>query len=182
MQETALNWPEWAERTPPEDRQKPRKFDKDYQTTKSELKSLFGNMGVEKWYIDEVTGSHADPGVIIRWTENGTDHAIACDHYSEKTGNLRESFLWLKFERRQGNRPIETGQDQFAAAQLPSAGEDVVVAESAAHDILDVPRDADQSTIREAYQERVKETHPDNGGSQRAFQRVQDAKAALIED
>ncbi|MCL9813124.1 ferredoxin Fer [Natranaeroarchaeum aerophilus] len=43
------------------------------------------------------------------------------------------------------------------------------------YDILGVARDADEEELLEAYRERVKETHPDHGGSARAFQAVKTA-------
>ena len=43
------------------------------------------------------------------------------------------------------------------------------------YDILGVTRDADEEELLDAYRERVKETHPDHGGSARAFQAVKTA-------
>lgn len=47
------------------------------------------------------------------------------------------------------------------------------------YDVLGVDPDADQAELVEAYRRRVKETHPDRGGSAAAFQRVQTAYAKL---
>lgn len=55
----------------------------------------------------------------------------------------------------------------------------------AAFTTLDVSRDADADTIKRAYRERVKETHPDQGGDEAAFREVQEAYAtarAHVED
>lgn len=79
MQETVLDWPSLAERTPADERSSPSKFDKGWRETKQELKSLMEKMGVDRWYLEDVTGLHGDPGVIVRWTENGVDHAVASD-------------------------------------------------------------------------------------------------------
>jgi ferredoxin len=43
------------------------------------------------------------------------------------------------------------------------------------YDILGVERGADEEELLEAYRARVKETHPDHGGSARAFQAVKTA-------
>ncbi|MFD1569081.1 J domain-containing protein [Halorubrum laminariae] len=48
---------------------------------------------------------------------------------------------------------------------------------AAAFDELDVPRDADGDEVKRAYRERVKETHPDQGGDEEAFRRVREAYA-----
>jgi len=46
-------------------------------------------------------------------------------------------------------------------------------------DVLGVDPDADEATVVTAYRRRVKETHPDQGGSAAEFKRVQDAYAAI---
>ena len=50
------------------------------------------------------------------------------------------------------------------------------------YDILGIDPGADEETIKQAYVRRVKETHPDHGGSARAFQSVREAYEALIAD
>jgi DnaJ-class molecular chaperone len=42
---------------------------------------------------------------------------------------------------------------------------------------LGLPTDADADAVKRAYRERVKETHPDRGGDEAAFRRVQEAYA-----
>jgi curved DNA-binding protein CbpA len=42
-------------------------------------------------------------------------------------------------------------------------------------DVLGIEPDADDAAIRDAYRRRVKEAHPDRGGSAREFRRVKDA-------
>ncbi|MFC5279676.1 J domain-containing protein [Halorubrum rubrum] len=42
---------------------------------------------------------------------------------------------------------------------------------------LGLPTDADADAVKRAYRERVKETHPDRGGDEEAFRRVQEAYA-----
>lgn len=46
-------------------------------------------------------------------------------------------------------------------------------------DVLQIDADADDAEIERAYRERVKEAHPDQGGSISEFQRVQSAYATL---
>lgn len=46
-------------------------------------------------------------------------------------------------------------------------------------DVLGVNPDADEATVVSAYRRRVKETHPDQGGSAAEFKRVQDAYGAI---
>jgi curved DNA-binding protein CbpA len=47
--------------------------------------------------------------------------------------------------------------------------------------VLGVVPDASPADIKEAYRERVKETHPDHGGSNEELQRVRDAKEAMLD-
>jgi len=47
------------------------------------------------------------------------------------------------------------------------------------YDVLGVDAEADEETLVAAYRERVKETHPDQGGSVAAFQRVRSAYDAI---
>jgi hypothetical protein len=48
-----------------------------------------------------------------------------------------------------------------------------------AYAVLGLAPGADEGRVREAYRERVKEVHPDHGGSREAFRRVQDAYATV---
>lgn len=48
-----------------------------------------------------------------------------------------------------------------------------------AFDVLDLDRDADADEIEQAYRERVKQAHPDQGGSAAEFRRVRDAYQAI---
>ena len=45
----------------------------------------------------------------------------------------------------------------------------------AAYDVLGLPSGADAEAVRRAYRRRVKEVHPDHGGDEEEFQRVQEA-------
>lgn len=48
------------------------------------------------------------------------------------------------------------------------------------HEVLEVPPDADDDTVVDAYRERIKEVHPDHGGSATAFKRVRRAYEQLL--
>ncbi|WP_312909535.1 J domain-containing protein [Natronosalvus caseinilyticus] len=50
-----------------------------------------------------------------------------------------------------------------------------------AYEALGVSTTADAEAIREAYRERVKAVHPDHGGDEESFQRVQEAYATVRE-
>jgi curved DNA-binding protein CbpA len=48
--------------------------------------------------------------------------------------------------------------------------------------ILGVPRDADRATIRRAYRDKARRTHPDSGGSSQEFEQVKAAYDTLIDE
>ncbi len=50
------------------------------------------------------------------------------------------------------------------------------------YEVLEVDPDDDDGAVVEAYRRRVKETHPDQGGSAREFQRVREAYRAITTD
>lgn len=50
------------------------------------------------------------------------------------------------------------------------------------YDELGVAKDATPSDIKSAYRRKAKETHPDSGGSDDAFERVNRAKLVLLDD
>jgi curved DNA-binding protein CbpA len=52
----------------------------------------------------------------------------------------------------------------------------------APYDVLGIDPGADEAEIDRAYRRRVMETHPDQGGSARAFQRVKAAYEAVLSD
>jgi hypothetical protein len=47
--------------------------------------------------------------------------------------------------------------------------------------VLGVPPDAPEEDVRAAAREKLKATHPDQGGSRDAFERVKDARDRLLE-
>lgn len=53
---------------------------------------------------------------------------------------------------------------------------------SEAYDALDIERGASQDSIKSAYREKVKEVHPDSGGDEEAFKRVNRAYETLREE
>jgi ferredoxin len=51
---------------------------------------------------------------------------------------------------------------------------------SSPFEVLGVDPDADEATVRRAYRNRVKDAHPDHGGSQREFRAVREAYEAIL--
>ena len=80
------------------------------------------------------------------------------------------------------DRPVVTGQDEFATARLPSGDEDdVVAADPPPHEVLGIQPDAPDDVVKAAARAMTKETHPDAGGASEAFQRVKRAEEAMLD-
>ena len=80
--------------------------------------------------------------------------------------------------KRSGKRGRRVGGAGRAADRIgrgPTAGGRDPVAAAFAE--LDVATDADAAEVKRAYRERVKETHPDQGGDEESFRRVREAYA-----
>lgn len=177
-----LNWPDHLDRTDADDRESTSKFSTSFGRTRSELDSeLDSRMEAEQWRLDDVSGSGGDPGVVVRWTKDGRDHSAACDHYTSKAANLRAVYLWISETRLAGDRPVQTGRDQFAAAALPGDVEEDAEPVKQPHEVLDVAPDAPEAVVRGAYRELEKKHHGDTGdGDMERLQQIREAKEELI--
>ena len=168
-----LDWPTGFERTAPENRESTSKFSTGFRATQRDLKQEMERLEADHWRLDDVTGSGGEPGVVVRWTVDGVDHAVACDAYDTKSANLRSAYLWIQETRKRGDRPVMTGRDEFAAAQLPPGdGEEAIVAgavddqpDREPHEILGVAADAPEPVVKGAFRELAKEGHGDQGDS-----------------
>jgi DnaJ-domain-containing protein 1 len=191
----SLEWPTGlGERTPPGERSSTSNFTATLGQTTSQLEDEMDRLDVDRWR-GEIANQHSksnglplhnanpdDSGFALRWTKDGTDHAVGCDHYASLRDNVREVYLWMRETRLSGDRPVRTGRSQFASAALPSAEEDAVVAEEPPHEVLEVAPDADPAVIKAAYRQKAKAAHPDRGGDGEQLQRVKRAKERLLED
>lgn len=127
-----------------------------------------------------------DPGFVLRWTMGGGDYALACDDYDSLRGNVRAVGLYLREKRKMENRPVVTGEDEFANARLPPGdGDEAVVVADAAderepHEALDVSPDAGDAVVRGAARAMKKQHHPDNVGAREEFQRIVEAEKAML--
>lgn len=183
-----VDWPDGFGETPPDERSSANKFSTGFQRTKRDVRKEFERMGVDRWHLDDESGSGGFPGVVLRWTTDGVDYAIACDAYTDKSSNLRAAYLWLKETRMRSDRPVETGQTAFAAAQLPSGedGDAIAVAPDgsaeAPHELLGLAPDAPDDVVRAAARRLAANVHPDkDDGDEAEFKRIQNAKEAMLD-
>ena len=194
-----LDWVGFADRTPPAERERTHKFDVPTDRAIDEVEQELKRIGVDDWRLSTAAphrqkdgrpyanANPDDPGVVVRWTMDGAQYAVACDHYTRPRDNIRAIGLYLHEKRKMDNRPIKTGQSEFATAQLPGeeaygGREDAVAVEPEPHEVLGVAPDAPDEVIEAAARRLKKETHPDSGGSREEFQRVNEAEEKLLGD
>jgi len=189
----SLDWPAGWDRTPPEQRERNRSFEASIATTTDELATEMDRMDVDHWrgsIGNQHTKSNGlplhnanpdDPGFVLRWTDDGEEFAVACDDYSRLRDNIRTVYLWVHETRMRSQRPVKTGDAEFAAARLPSGEEEeAVVATAAPHEILEVSPDAGDAVVKAAFRQKMKSAHPDQGGDTEQFERVKNAKEAML--
>ena len=190
-----IDWPPDWERTPARERTRKSSFKSSLGDTTEALATELSRMRVDDWRVSTGSGgAHTkqnglpkasanpdDPGFVLRWTKSGEQYAVACDAYSRLRDNARAVYLWLHETRMRAQRPIRTGDTEFAAARLPAGDEEPTVATPPPEEVLGVRGDAPESAIKGAARERLKEAHPDNGGSVEEVRRVKAARDQLLE-
>jgi len=194
MTDSNLDWPAEFDRTDPSDR---GPYSGGFRVTRSTafqnvLDELRGWDGVTDVQLDSgaehqkrdpnkpyANASYDDPGVVVRFTKDEEQMAAACDRWDNPRDNAQDLYAYLHETRMQEQRGTVTAESEYEKLRLPS-GDETTAAEPPAHRVLGVERDAPPSKVRDAYRERIKETHPDNGGSQEQFERVQDARETML--
>ncbi len=194
-----LDWPTGFERTPESEREQNRSFEATLGSTTKELATEMDRMDVEAWR-GEIANTHTksnglplhnanpdDPGFVLRWTDDDEQFAVACDASPKLRDNVRYVLKWVNETRMRSQRPVKTGDSEFAAARLPpgdDAGDDVVAGGAAepAHEVLGIPADASEEGVRVAYRERLMEVHPDHGGIEEKLSRVREAKEVMFDE
>ncbi|UIP00768.1 J domain-containing protein [Halobaculum sp. CBA1158] len=101
----------------------------------------------------------------IRDDDASDDHVILCEH--EMPG-------WHLARR----LPFEVPEVDLGLAPGPGSAK---ATPAAAFDTLGLPASAGEERVEAAYREKVKETHPDQGGSREAFDEVREAYATALE-
>lgn len=196
-----IDWPTFMDRTDPGRRKRTSKFSVTLAQSINDIETeLEDRLGVDNWRLSTAAphrkrdgrpyadASPDDPGAVVRWTLDDEQFAVAADQYTDLRDNIRAIGLYIAEKRRMGNRPVKTGQDEFATARLPPGeddGGDPIVAVGSnrePHEVLGVAPDAPQAVIRGAYRELLKERHPDHGGTTAEFRELNEAKEAMLDD
>lgn len=133
-----------------------------------------------------------DPGVIVFWEMDGTQHAMACDAYTKVRDNARAILLCLQDKLRVQNRPAATGSAEFegyralppggdATPQAPPQRSQQDMTRQEAADLLGVSPDAEREIIKMAYRTKMKDAHPDRSGDSKGAAKLNRAKEVLLD-
>ena len=189
-----LDWPDTFERTDPSDRESyPHGFDVTrstaFQNVLDELRRWDGVTDVQldtdaqhqktnpnKPYAN---ATFDDPGVVVRFTKGGEPMAAACDAWTSPRDNAQDLYHYLNETRMMEQRGTVTAEHEYEKLRLPSGDDDVAVGKPPAHAVLGVSRDASDDEIRDAFREKLTEAHPDQGGSEEALKRLQNARDTM---
>lgn len=188
-----LDWPPEFERTDPHRRKAyPNGFSVTRSVAFSNILEELATWGVTDVQLDSgaehqqrdpnkpyANASFDDPGVVVRFTKDGEPMAAACDRWDNPRDNAQDLYHYLHETRMQEQRGTVTAQSEYEKLRLPSGNGEA--ASPPPHKVLGVDADASDHEIQQAYRERVKETHTDQGGDAEAFKRVQRAKEQLLE-
>ncbi|MFC4436991.1 MULTISPECIES: J domain-containing protein [Natrialbaceae] len=189
-----LEWPPEFDRTPTDERTRNNSFDVSLAKAFDDLEAELSRLDVDDFRYsfdaqqrkrDQRPYARAnpnDPSFVLHWSMGGEQYAVACDRFSQLRDNVRTVGLYVREKRKMEQRPVVTGESEFANARLPPADEEPIATEVPPHEILDVAPNTSESDVRRAFREKVKDAHPDNGGSTAAFRRVKDAKEAMSVD
>ncbi|TYL37601.1 molecular chaperone DnaJ [Natronococcus pandeyae] len=189
-----LEWPPEFDRTPTGNRARNNNFDVSLSKAFDDLEAELSRLDVDEFRYsfdarkrkkDQRPYARAnpdDPGFVLRWSMDGEQYAVACDRFSRLRDNVRTVGLYVREKRKMEQRPVVTGESEFANARLPPADEEPIAAEIPPHEILDVAPNASESETRRAFRDKIKDAHPDNGGSTAEFRRIKDAKEAMTAD
>jgi len=195
---SGIDWPAGFDRTDHTSREQSSPFRVSLADSTADLRTELDRLDPENWRASTASGgaytksnglpkhnaNPDDPGFVLRWTKDGEEFAVACDHFRELRDNVRTVHLWVNETRKRSQRPVKTGDAEFAAARLPSGDNDVVVAgtgeREAPHEVLGVAPDAPDPVVEAAARRLKANAHPDSGGSRAEFQRVADAEEAML--
>jgi hypothetical protein len=200
----AIDWPDHLDRTESLHRTRTSKFTVSFSDALEDIQAeLLDRLGADGWRLSTAAphrkrdglpyadANPDDPGVVVRWTMDGNQYAVACDHYTDWRDNARAIGLYIEEKRKMDARPVETGQSEFATARLPPADDEEAVAPPAAqasdeldadpYEVLGVSKGAPEAVIRGAARQLKAEHHPDGGGDPEQFKRVVRAEREVLD-
>lgn len=195
-----VDWPPQLDRTRASERERTSKFSVTFQQALDDIeRELLDRVGADDWRVSTAAPHRKtdglpyadarpdDPAVVVRWSKGSEQFAVACDQYTDWRDNARAIGLYIREKRKMSDRPVTTGQSEFATARLPSGNEDALVTTAPdgtseePHEVLGVAPDAPDTVVEAAARRLRKEHHPDQGGDVEQFKRVNEAEEAMLD-
>ncbi|MBS3177728.1 MULTISPECIES: hypothetical protein [unclassified Pseudoclavibacter] len=130
------------------------------------------------------TAKAEHPGVILTLDSKHGALSYPCDTFEHWMDNVRAIALALEALRKVDRYGVTTGGEQyrgFLALEGPPSMTNDSAWQILWHAAWEDERPADNVTARETIRAAQRRTHPDNGGSAAAFQRVTEAEQYLRE-
>lgn len=151
--------------------------DKSWGATQQDLAICFERWGVVGWETNYPRGarlegysqSEQDRTVILTYTKNGASVRLVMGRQQRAQDNLRVLYLAVEAMRLNEKRGIA---DIVAEAYVQLAPGRV---KKDPYEVLGVRKDAPMSVIEASYRARVKDAHPDSGGTPAQFAEIQNA-------
>lgn len=136
---------------------------------------VLGEQSVAFYLPDRDVAVTFDPQAFYALGDRST-HPVLVE-YEMPSVNLgyRLPFVTPEPERDRERRERRTRYERNDQQTL--AGDTEPQPKLAAYETLGVPATADETELRAAYRDRVKEVHPDHGGDEESFRQVQEAYA-----
>jgi hypothetical protein len=180
-QATPLVWPAHIKRTM---RPQPDRFRVGLAQARDELYDELESMGVRNVVISSnmklnLNGQpsanqprNQDEAVAVYFDRKGKELCIACDKFDNYAGNLRAIGKTIEalrgLERWGTSEMVDAAFTGYAALPASASGESCWA-------VLGVRTGASQIEIEAAYREQAKRQHPDVGGDDEQFKRLQSA-------
>ena len=171
----------WPESTPRSRNRYSSSFRVSFDVATKDLKAEVPRFASSYVITSNITGLTAelvgnDPGVAIWFVRAGRVRCIACDQYATVRENIRALTLCIE-----ALRAMERHSTQIVDAMLASPSNAPQLPQNAGDGrepwwlVLGVAEDAKIEAIEAVYRTLSKEAHPDNGGTQDAMSRLNNA-------
>lgn len=143
------------------------------ENVQSEIKRLGGKITTISSNVTLGSQRPDDPGVAVYFEYDGEPTAIPCDRWTSVESNLQAIAKTIEamrgIERWGAKHMIKSAFRGWAQLAGPSG------AHEAWHVVLDIAAHASTEAVRSRYQQLRSTAHPDKGGSDAAFARVERA-------
>lgn len=133
------------------------------------------------WEEDRERG-HRGPGATVRYYRNGAWQEVACYGFSTRAENLRQCFLLLDRLRKAEQHGVQyiglTFTKELTAVDKEAARKEDLLE---AYDVLGVSPDDPIELVKDVFRKKSMYFHPDKGGSEDKFKRLQAAYERVCE-